>query len=233
MVPDLQPKVPGNLPPLGRELLDLLRGQDPSRSFVLGGGVVLNHYHEFRPTHDLDAWWLTAADESAWALARSAMQELARRHGLDYSERQWNETRSAELRAASRKAFSFQVSVRDIMLDAPVASAWQPVLIESFRDNLGAKMNALVGRGAPRDLADVVTVCAAGLVTPADCWELWQRKNPGGDPDTARRNVLHHLASLEARRPLEAFQSAEERERAAQVRSFLRHQFCRPANHDS
>lgn len=225
---DLQPKVPSNLPPLGGELLELLRGQAAGRSFVLGGGVVLNHYHEFRPTHDLDAWWLAEADETAWAAARSAMQELARRHGLVFSERQWNETRSAELRAGNRKAFSFQVSIRDIMLDPPADSAWQPVLIESFRDNLGAKMNALVGRGAPRDITDVFVVCDAGLATVTDCWELWQRKNPGGDPDAARRNVLHHLASLEARRPLETFQSPVERARAALVRGFIRHQFCQP-----
>jgi hypothetical protein len=227
MVPDLQQTPPAHLPPLGRELLEELRGAPEAGELILGGGIALSHYLEYRPTHDVDTWWRGEPAEAAWELAAGKLRSLAERHGLEFETRQWGDTRSAEARRGSRKHFSFQVSRRDVQLDAPRPSAWTPLWIETFRDNLASKMNALVNRGAPRDFQDVAEVCRRGLVAPADCWELWQLKNPGGDPVAARLAALNLLSRIEARRPIESV-PAPERTRAAATRAFIRDQFCRP-----
>jgi hypothetical protein len=228
MVPDLQPRVPGNLTPFARGLLEALQGRPEAAAFVLGGGVALSHYAEYRTTHDVDAWWAAAPDEAAWQTARTAMQRLAAEAGAEVLERGWGETRSCELKRGTRKLFSFQASIRTIGLDAPRPSAWAPLRLETFRDNLAGKMNALVGRGAPRDFVDVAEVCGRGLVTPADCWELWQLKNPGRPRLEAVADVLRHLNGIELRRPLDRL-PATERDRAAAVRRFIREQLCPPA----
>jgi len=224
---DLQPKVPVNLSPYARELLERLREEPSAKAFVLGGGVALSHYCEYRQTFDVDAWWRGEPEAEAWESATRIMRELAAQHGLDYLERGWEETRSSEWRSGSNKVFSFQVSRRTVNLDPSLASAWSPVRIETFRDNLAAKMNALVVRGAPRDILDVFELCQRNLVSPSECWELWRLKNANGDPEAARGEVLRHLAALEGRRPLEKIANPGQRARAAEVRAFVRNLFCK------
>jgi hypothetical protein len=119
-----------------------------------------------------------------------------------------------------------QVALRSVALDAPLQSAWAPVLIETFRDNLGAKMNALVGRGAPRDFADVFEVCRRGLATPGDCWLLWQQKNSDQNESEAKSRVLLHLEQIAARRPLSNVSDPAERQRAEQVRAWVKQSLC-------
>lgn len=227
MVPDLQPQVPGNLPPLGRELLDGLSGIPEASEFILGGGVALGHYVDYRGTHDVDAWWRSRPSEGAWAVVTEKMRSLAEKHALEFDERSWGTTRSAELRAGSQRRFSFQISQRDIGLDQPLMSHWAPLLIETFRDNLAAKMNALVGRGAPRDFQDIAEVCRRELATSADCWSLWRLKNPNGELAAAQRAVLNHLARIESRRPLTTLPPAE-RPRAEATRRFVHDELCMP-----
>ena len=148
----LEPRVPSNLNPYARELLEMLRGQPAARHIILGGGVALSHYHEYRETVDMDAWWVKPIDEAGRMetsdLLRERMRELAARHALDFTERIWGQTRSYELRRGSKKIFSFQISFRDVQLDAPTDADWPPLFIETFRENLAAKMRALVHRGA-------------------------------------------------------------------------------------
>jgi hypothetical protein len=99
------------------------------------------------------------------------------------------------------------------------------VLIETLCDNIGSKMNALVDRGSPRDLMDVKRVVDARLLDTAQCWELWLKKNPGATPHAGKQKVLLHLASLEARRPLDAIADPADRERARRLREWYRHEF--------
>jgi hypothetical protein len=227
---DLEPQVPENLHALARELLESLRARPEAGAIVLGGGVALQHYCEYRETVDLDAWWHGGAQAAAEALLGEVMTCVARRHGLDTARRAWRETVSYELQREDRKVFSFQIAERAVELDRPLPSAWPPVLIESFRDNLGAKMNALVERGAPRDFLDVCEVCRRGLAAASDCWDLWAQKNPGHGRDEGRLRVLHHLELLETRRPLESIVDAGERRSAHAVRRWVRGSLCgRPA----
>ena len=56
------PEVPANLDPLAREVLEGLRGHAAAEAIVLGGGVALQHYCEFRTTLDIDARWAARTD---------------------------------------------------------------------------------------------------------------------------------------------------------------------------
>ena len=91
------PKPPGNLHPLSRELLESLAGHAEGGEIVIGGGVALNHYLEYRPTVDLDAWWRGEPRADVVAFLETAMQTLASRHGFEYRRRSWGETESLEL----------------------------------------------------------------------------------------------------------------------------------------
>src|SRR5262245_14445337 len=199
---ELDPRVPEHLNPFAGEVLEALKGHPESRGIIIGGGIALQHYLDFRKTVDLDAWWAGSAEEAARHLLGVVIERVAGSHGYSARTRRWGETESYEILDGSRKVFSFQISKRDVQLDQPLPSHWPPVVIESFRDNLGAKMNALVERGAPRDFVDVFEVCQRGLATVDECWLTWTAKNPGQSAREARAKVLGRLSAIEARRPL-------------------------------
>lgn len=224
----LEPRVPDHIHPLAREVLERLARQPAGRGVIIGGGVALQHYCEFRGTLDLDAWWSADASEATERLIEAAMTEVAERNGLELAVRSWRETWSYELKRLDtrRAVFSFQISRRSVELEPPLESAWAPVRIETFSDNLGAKMSALVDRGAPRDFLDVYEVCRRDLVSVDDCWDLWRRKNPGLTIDEGKVRILHHLETLSARRPLESIPDASSRESARVVRQWIRSSLC-------
>jgi hypothetical protein len=219
------PSKPGNLDPLAEKVLDALTGRPEAAEIVLGGYVALQHYADYRATHDLDAWWRISPSAGTEQAIREVMQQVARATDHQLGERRFGETISFELRRNGKKRFSFQIAVRSVELEPPVASAWPPILIETLRDNIGAKMNALVERGAARDFVDIRHVVTSGLTTPAECWALWGRKNPGQPVESAREKVLFHLGGLEARRPLAAIRDSAERARAKETREWFRREF--------
>lgn len=216
---------PRQLDPLADRVLSLLAGIPEADRIVLGGYLALQHHLDYRSTHDIDAWWRDRADAGAEAAIRRVMQQVADETGMTLEERRFGDTLSLELVRDGRQRFSFQIAVRSVALEESVPSAWPPLRIETVADNVGAKMNALVNRGAPRDFLDIHAVVTAGLLTARRCWELWQAKNPGGSVGAAQRNLLLHLASLEARRPLDSITDPAARERARQVRDWFRHTF--------
>lgn len=224
----LQPQVPGGLHPLAREILEELARHPGGAGVIVGGGVALQHYCEYRDTVDLDAWWAQDAGPDAEIAVRDAMEAVAQRHDLEVVLRAWRETQSFEFREPEghRKRFSFQIARRTIELSPPVESAWPPVRLEGFVDNLAAKMSALVDRGAPRDFLDVYEVCRRSLADVSASWQLWSRKNPGRSRTEARVQVLHHLEALEARRPLASIEGAAERDSAATLRGWVRSDLC-------
>ncbi|MCW5557269.1 MAG: nucleotidyl transferase AbiEii/AbiGii toxin family protein [Verrucomicrobiae bacterium] len=225
------PRTPQSLNPLAREVLEALRGRPEAASIVIGGGVALQHYLLYRGTMDLDAWWSqeTRDTKAASRAIHETVEALARKHHLNFSVRSFGETESFELRNGVAKVFSVQIATRTTELDEPLESEWKPVKIESLRDNLAAKMNALVNRGAPRDYLDIFTACTHGIVSPAECWKLWQAKNPGGDAPQAAAAMLTKLRDIEARRPLEKIPDAQERDKSAIVRAWFPSEFARAA----
>ena len=212
--------------PLAERVLSLLTGQPEAGQIVLGGYFVLHQHVPYRTTHDIDAWWKGRADPAAERAIRNAMQQVSTEQGTELRERRFGETISFELLEAGQVRFSFQIALRSISLEDPQPSAWPPILTETLSDNLASKMNALVDRGAPRDLVDVWTAVDAGLVNVARCWALWQAKNPGGSIEAAKQNVLLHLAGLEARRPLAAMDDPQGRDRARRVRQWIREELA-------
>ncbi len=220
------PKQPERLDPLAREVLEQLCGQEFASEIIIGGGVALQHYLPFRTTVDLDAWWQGSPTEASRNLLLSVMQTVANHRGYDLHLRRFRDTESYELKHEDRKVFSFQISKRTIELDVPLESSWPPVRIETFRDNLGAKMNAVVNRGAPRDFVDVFKVCESCLTSAADCWKFWQEKNPGHDLSQAKIKVMQNLLDLETRRPLDSIPDGPKRLDAAAVRSWIKNALC-------
>jgi len=115
--------------------------------------------------------------------------------------------------------------LRDIALDNPQSSPWAPILIETLRDNLGSKMNALVNRGAPRDFMDIHMAVKSGLTSGAECWQLWALKNPGQWVSDAKAQTYLNLENLEQRRPLAHIDNPAERARVEAVRDWFREEF--------
>jgi hypothetical protein len=210
------------------KVLALLAGKLEAGEIVLGGYFALQHYADYRRTHDIDAWWKTRASPAAEQMIREAMQRVADEEGYSLRERKFGETVSFELVKGGRKEFSFQIAVRSVGLEEPVASAWPPVLIETLTDNIASKMSALVDRGAPRDFTDMKHVIAEGFVTVEGAWDLWCRKNPDGALESAKQKVLLQLEALESRRPLESIRDDAERERARETREWFKREFLRP-----
>ena len=224
----MQPTTPKNLNPLARELLEMLAGHPEAAEIVLGGGVALSHYLEYRDTVDVDAWWKTAPRSEVMNFIEGCMQSLAAAHALDYRLRTWGETASLELLRGSQKQFSFQISKRTLFLDDAIPAKWQPLWIETLRDNVGSKMTALVQRGAPRDFMDIYELVNRSIITITDCWELWTLKNPGVAVDEAKRKILARMKSIALARPLESIGPQAARESTALVRSWYCHTFTQP-----
>lgn len=214
------PRPPRDIDPLAAQVLERLRHHPEARFVVLGGHFALRCYLEYRATHDLDGWWSSSISSAqrrdARTVIRQVAEEVAAAHGLSILERSWEDTEALDFQREEsgrrRTVFSVQVAQRTVELDPPIESPWPPIPIETLRDNLASKMNALVARGAPRDFRDVYEVVQAGLATVPECWDLWQAKNPDIRIDRARAQVVKHLESIAGRRPLDQLL---ERERPA------------------
>ncbi|HMO27329.1 MAG TPA: hypothetical protein PKB10_13780, partial [Tepidisphaeraceae bacterium] len=194
---------------------------------VLGGYFALQRHLDYRTTHDVDAWWRTRATQTAIESIRRAVAAVALKHQLQTRERRFGETLAFDLLRDSRAVFSFQIAVRSLALDEPEMSPWPPIGIETIRDNLGAKMNALVDRGAPRDFLDIYHAVHAGLLTADECWTLWTCKNPNETLREAMQKVSYHLTALEHRRPLDSIVDDSARAQASAVRDWFRNIFVR------
>jgi hypothetical protein len=232
---NIKPKRPQELDPLAAELLKGLAAYPAARQIVLGGYFALKHYCDYRPTHDVDAWWDSAGGERDREAARKALGEvltgIGRGHGFELVCRRFGDTESCVMSRAGKRVFSFQISARTVQLDPYQPSPWPPLQIETLADNVGSKMNALVQRAAPRDFVDVKHLVASGLVTPAECWHLWARKNPDLDVAAAQVEVARHLQELELRRPLASIADGAERARARATRAWFRDEFLKSVRH--
>ncbi len=219
------PDRPRNLDPLAEKVLDALARHPQAQEIVLGGYFALQHYADYRITHDIDAWWRTTASPAAEQAIEQAVREVAAATGHEVRERRFGETISFEMHREGKKRFSFQIAVRSVELEPPVPSPWPPILLETLHDNIGAKMNALVQRGAARDFLDIAHLAAASRTTPRECWDLWSRKNPGESVERAKTKVAFHLGTLESNRPLDSIRDPAERTKAQQTREWFRREF--------
>jgi hypothetical protein len=194
------------------------------KAISIGGALGLQHYLDYRPTHDVDAWWASAAGPDERAEVVHVVEEALAGDG-EVRTRRWGEVVSVELRVVGKKVFSFQIAERSAQLEPTTVLPWADVALDSLPDLIASKMVALVERGAPRDFLDVYTLCQAGLTTAAECWRLWRerqrRAGSDADPRRARLAVETQLARIALHRPLESIADAEERAASERVRAWV------------
>ncbi|MEW6280012.1 MAG: nucleotidyl transferase AbiEii/AbiGii toxin family protein [Candidatus Eremiobacterota bacterium] len=223
-----RPTRPAGLSPLAECCIRALADQGLGRALSVGGAVGLMHYHEYRPTSDLDAWWDEDADEGqrkrVLQTARGALESAG-----TVSVRQWGEVASVELSQEGRKVFSFQVASRSARLREPVQLPWAAVQLDSLEDLIASKMVALVERGAPRDFRDIYELCREALTDAPRAWHLWAERQrlSGSDPDHGRAALAleTHLSRLERHRPLAEIADPREKQRAGALRQWFREEF--------
>jgi len=221
----VEPKKPEHLAAFATAFLERLQDHPEAEQFVLGGYFALKHYLDYRETGDVDAWWRSREDPRALAAARDAFSQTASEFSYSVRERGWGETVSLEaVDDKGSQVFSFQVAVRSVQIEDPIASPWGRFPIETLDDNIASKMQALVARGAPRDFVDIKAVADAGLISVGRCWELWAAKDPGIEVDDARLRVRSHLERIEARMPIDRV-PAERRVEARGLRVWFRDEF--------
>ncbi len=201
-----------------------------ARVISLGGALGLLHFWDYRPTHDVDAWWAEAATADLQQQVAHVIETTLAAFG-EVKTRTWGDVTSIELRLKSRVAFSFQIARRLAQLEAPISAGWIDVPLDSWADLLASKMTALVERGAPRDFRDVDAVCQARLCTPAECWAVWRRREllAGGDPDPERAALAieTHLARIAQHRRLEQIADPADRAEAERLRTWFAEDFLR------
>jgi len=219
---------PKDLDPLAEKILDRLSTREEAGEIVLGGYFALKHYLDYRPTHDIDAWWRTGVAYATERAIEQVMRAIADEEQLGFEKRRFGDTISFEFLREGQRIFSFQIALRSVELEEAIASPWPPILIETLADNVGAKMNALVDRGAPRDFSDIKHLADAHLVDASRCWELWRKKNPCEDERAAKDKVRLHLSGIQARRPLESIKEIAKRLEAQATREWFMSEFLKP-----
>ena len=224
----MQPRRPSHLSDYAEACLQALAERGLGGKISVGGALGLLHYLDYRPTHDVDAWW----DPSATAEDRRQVIQVIKTTLESFGQvktRAWGDVVSVELMREGRTIFSFQIARRSAQLEPSAPAPWTSVLLDSFSDLVASKMVALVERGAPRDFRDVYALCQAGLITPHQCWELWRRRQrlAGSDTDSerARLAVETHLERIALHRPLAQIADPKKRAEAEAVRRWFLEEF--------
>ncbi len=205
--------------------MNALAQQGLGKFLSIGGGVGLLHYLDYRPTHDIDAWWMPAATPAERVRVIDALETTLARWG-EVRIRRWGEVVSLDLVVDGHAVFSFQLAQRTARLEPVLTLPWVEVYLDSLADLTASKMVALIERGAPRDFRDIYALCQAGLMTPAQCWDLWRQRQrlAGSDTGMARAKLAieSHLARIEQHRPLPEIADQQQRTQAVQVRNWYR-----------
>jgi len=208
--------------------LEALSTSGLGKTLSLGGAFGLAHYHEYRSTHDVDAWWHDNITEKE----KKEVAEVISKVLSEYGEtviRSWGDVVSVELKVGNNKVFSFQIAARSALLEPTRTSPWPGIGLDDFPDLVASKMTALVERGAPRDFRDVFTLCQNNLTNIPACWEWWVKRQMlcGNNPDRQRATlaVETHLERIALQRPLERIDSEKERQEAASLRSWFLKEF--------
>lgn len=222
-------KRPQNIPPYAEACLQALSTAGLGHHISLGGAFALLHYHDYRTTHDIDAWWQPEATAKDKEAVISTIVTTLESFGT-VRLRSWQEVTSIELDTHRRKEFSFQIADRSVQLEPSLASPWQTIPLDSLDDLVASKMVALVERGAPRDFVDIFTVCQNNLVSPNQCWQLWEKRQRLATENPSRSRailaILTHLARIEQQRPLSTITDQSAKELAIQVRTWFKEEFA-------
>ncbi len=218
-----QPRKPSTLDPRAERLLEWMGSQPWAHLVVLGGGVALKHYLDYRGTKDCDGWWDAAAtapqrqqvlEEVAAALARLNPGSAQRRDD-------WGEVNSISVVEGGKVVFSFQMAQRTKQLAPYLASAWGGVRIESLEDNVASKMCAFVDRGVGRDFSDVYQIHHRLGWSTGELWRLWKTKNPSREVRDAQAKAKVKFEVLLRSRPLDSIKDENQRREAGAARRWF------------
>lgn len=220
-----QPQRPAQVSEYAQACLNAVSSAGLGERISLGGAFGLAHYFEYRPTHDVDAWWIEPVSSEQRQRVILVLEETLRTFG-QVRTRSWGDVVSVELRVKGKTVFSFQVARRSAELRSPTPGPWPGgIRVDSFDDLVAGKMVALVERGAPRDFRDIYMLCQTARSDVARCWDLWEERQrlAGEDRDRKRATVAvrTHLARLEQVRPLEQIPDDGHREAAGRLRAWF------------
>src|SRR5829696_3951203 len=107
----MRPARPANLSAYAEEVLTALGESGLGHKLSLGGALGLQHYLDFRTTHDVDAWWAEAATPEDKTRILETVEAVLSARG-EVRTRRWGEVVSLDLKVDGRTVFSFQVPVR-------------------------------------------------------------------------------------------------------------------------
>ena len=221
-----QPIKPTTLDPRAVALLEWMGAQPWAGFIVLGGGVALKHYLDYRGTKDCDAWWDGAVTaEQRQSVMTEISAALSRLNpGSTLRSDHWGEVNSISVVENGKVVFSFQIAQRTTQLAPYLNSTWGGVRIESLEDNIASKMSAFVDRGLGRDFSDVYQLHRQLGWTPVRLWELWQKKNPERRQCDAQAQAKVKFEVLVRSRPLEKITNELERSEVATARTWLQNE---------
>ena len=239
----ITPKQPEHLSIYAKECLEALVEAGLANTISLGGAFGLFHYFDYRPTHDVDAWWIEDVTEAKKQEVIQILQSTLERFGI-VRVRSWGDLTSVELSQEGKTVFSFlfhsatdasqKLTFRSQRLEDLNVAGWIDVPLDSFEDLVSTKMNALVQRGAPRDFLDIYSICKAELISVEECWELWHKRQElignEHDDDKAHLAIETHLKRIELQRPLAQIENTEQRENAKKVREWFVNSFLKVKN---
>jgi hypothetical protein len=154
----LQPQRPTHLTHYAEICLEALSAEALGDRITLGGALGLLHYLDYRPTHDVDAWWNPATTEQDRGRVVELIEKTLQPLG-PVRRRAWGDVISIDLEYEPGGVFSFQIASRSAQLVPAARAPWTDVMLDSFPDLVASKMVALVERGAPRDFRDIHAVC--------------------------------------------------------------------------
>ena len=225
----VEPKLPKEISPFARSCFEALAVEGLGRHLSIGGAFGLAHYHEYLPTHDVDAWWRQPVHREERDAILGVLRRALESFGL-VRTRAWGDVVSVELEQHGKTVFSFQIAHRSAQIEEVVEGVWPGGLgLDSFDELVASKMIALVERGAPRDFRDIHSICEAGLCNTARCWQLWEMRQKLAREDTdgarARSAILTHLSRLAVARPLDRITDGERRAAAAHLRAWFETEF--------
>jgi predicted nucleotidyltransferase len=225
----IEPQRPSHVSPYAQACLEAVAASGLGACVSLGGAFGLAHYHEYRTTHDVDAWWVEPISDKDRRAIVQALEEALRPFG-QVRTRAWGEVVSVELIQGNKARFSFQIAQRSAKLQPAITGLWPGgVRLDSLPDLIASKMSALVERGAPRDLRDIYTLCRVGMVTVAQCWRLWEERQRLAEEDADHRRavtaILGHLARLEQTRPLDSIEDPKQKMEAGKLRTWFAGEF--------
>ena len=100
---------PTHISPYADACLHALARRGLGHKLSIGGGLGLLHYLDYRPTHDVDAWWARDTTSQERQAVIQVIKDSLDRWG-EVTVRSWGEVISIELSRRGETTFSFQIA---------------------------------------------------------------------------------------------------------------------------